>query len=50
MLIVPLWVLEFVPEQKFRLVIITVFMALFLGLVSAVTVAKPFESLAATAA
>jgi hypothetical protein len=33
MLVAPLWILEFEPEQIYRLGIITAFMALFLGLV-----------------
>lgn len=50
MLILPLWVLAFVNRTTYRLAIITTFLALFLCLVSFATVAKPFESLGATAA
>lgn len=50
MLIAPLWVLMFVGNQIKRLAIITAFIIVFLLLISTVTVAKPFESLAATAA
>jgi hypothetical protein len=50
MLILPLWVLAFVERTTYRLAIITTFLALFLCLVSFATVAKPFESLGATAA
>jgi len=50
MLLVPLWILEFVVNEVHRLAIISGFMALFLFLVSSVTVAKAFETLAATAA
>lgn len=50
MLIVPLWILAFVHEQTRRLGIITAFVMAFLMLMSFATLAKPFESLAATAA
>jgi hypothetical protein len=50
MLILPLWVLAFVDRTTYRLAIITTFLALFLCMVSFATVAKPFESLGATAA
>ena len=50
MIVAPLWWLLFVDSKTHQLAIITCFIALFLGLISSVTVAKPFESLAATAA
>ena len=50
MLIAPLWILAFVHGTIDRLGIITLFIVLFLVLLSFTTVAKPFESLAATAA
>jgi hypothetical protein len=50
MLIAPLWILLYVESPARQLGIITGFIALFLGLIQSVTVAKPFESLAATAA
>jgi hypothetical protein len=50
MLIAPLWWLMFVRKPLYQLAIITGFIVLFLSLISSVTVARPFESLAATAA
>jgi uncharacterized membrane protein len=50
MLVAPLWWLLFVDNKTIQLAIITCFITLFLSLISSVTVAKPFESLAATAA
>ncbi|KAI9790794.1 MAG: hypothetical protein M1816_004752 [Peltula sp. TS41687] len=50
MLIGPLWWLEFEKKEKARLGIVTGFSCLFLVLLSFVTNAKPFESLAAAAA
>jgi hypothetical protein len=50
MLIAPLWILMYVQSNAKQLGIITGFIALFLALVQSVTIAKPFESLAATAA
>ncbi|KDN65471.1 hypothetical protein CSUB01_05517 [Colletotrichum sublineola] len=50
MLVAPLWILVFVSGELERLGIITAFVALFLALVSTVTIAKPFDTLAATAA
>lgn len=50
MLVVPLWILAFVHEQTRRLGVITAFVMAFLALISFATLAKPFESLAATAA
>lgn len=50
MLIAPLWILHFVQGSVHRLGIITVFIVLFLILLSGTTVAKPFESLAGAAA
>lgn len=54
MLIAPLWVLQYFyteqPDMKTRLEIITGFLIGFTFLLSIVTVARPFEVLAATAA
>ena len=50
MLAVPLWILYFVTSQTKQLIVITIFIGAFLALVQAVSVARPFETLAATAA
>lgn len=50
MLIAPLWILSYVGPSQARLGIITAFIVLFLALIQSVTIAKPFETLAATAA
>ncbi|EXJ60198.1 hypothetical protein A1O7_04350 [Cladophialophora yegresii CBS 114405] len=50
MLVTPLWILMFVDQPIQQLGVITGFIVLFLGLIQSVTVARPFESLAATAA
>ena len=50
MLISPLWILQYASRITDRLGVITIFIVLFLGLLSFTTVAKPFESLAAAAA
>ncbi|KAF2470794.1 uncharacterized protein BDR25DRAFT_369291 [Lindgomyces ingoldianus] len=50
MLIVPLWLLAFVGKTVNRLAIITAFLVCFLSLVTFTTIARPFESLGATAA
>jgi hypothetical protein len=50
LLIAPLWILLYVQSPARQLAIITGFIALFLGLIQSVGIAKPFESLAATAA
>lgn len=50
MLITPLWILFYTPSTKYQLVVITIFITLFLGSVQSFTVARPFETLAATAA
>jgi hypothetical protein len=50
MLIAPLWILGSVAPAKERLAIITVFLTVFLCLVTFTTAAKPFESLGAAAA
>ncbi|KAN0089020.1 hypothetical protein V8E51_019280 [Hyaloscypha variabilis] len=50
MLIAPLWILNFVDGPVTSLAIITSFIVLFMCLVSFASVAKPFESLGATAA
>ncbi|CZR63284.1 uncharacterized protein PAC_13181 [Phialocephala subalpina] len=50
MLVVPLWILEFVTDEVVRLGVITTFVVLFLVVVVTISGAKPYESLAATAA
>lgn len=50
MLIAPLWILKYVASTDVRLEIITAFIVVFLGLIQSVTIAKPFETLAAAAA
>ena len=50
MLIAPLWILAFLGGLVQRLGVISVFIVLFVALISVTTVAKPFESLAAAAA
>jgi hypothetical protein len=50
MLAAPLWILFYIPSRQIQLAIITGFIAVFLGMVQSVTIARPFESLAATAA
>jgi hypothetical protein len=50
MIVSPLWILEFVHGSIKRLGIITMYIVLFITLLSVTTVAKPFESLAAAAA
>jgi thiol:disulfide interchange protein len=50
MLVAPLWILGSVAPAKERLAIITVFLTVFLCLVTFTTAAKPFESLGAAAA
>lgn len=50
MLLVPMWILNAVNNNNIKLAVITAFVVVFLGLVSYATVAKPFETLAATAA
>lgn len=50
MLIAPLWILAFLGGLVPRLGVISAFIVLFVALISATTVAKPFESLAAAAA
>ncbi|KAL3429401.1 hypothetical protein BDV09DRAFT_44289 [Aspergillus tetrazonus] len=50
MIITPIWILAFTKPMVLRLTFITVFILLFLALVSFGTNAKPYESLAATAA
>jgi hypothetical protein len=49
MLVTPLWWLMFVESKIKQLGVITGFIVLFLVLISSVTVAKPFETLAGTA-
>ncbi|PMD50082.1 uncharacterized protein K444DRAFT_604537 [Hyaloscypha bicolor E] len=50
MLIAPMWILWSLKDANVKLGTITACMLFFLGLVSYTTVAKPFETLAATAA
>lgn len=50
MLIAPIWILAYTHPVAAKLVMITAFILLFLALVSFGINAKPFESLAATAA
>jgi hypothetical protein len=50
MLIMPMWILQALQSNIAKLGTITAFVVMFLGMVSSVTVAKPFETLAATAA
>ena len=50
MLLGPMWWLEFVSDSKKRLLIITVFLTIFMGLMSTATVNRPFEVVAASAA
>jgi hypothetical protein len=49
MLVTPIWVLNSL-ELRSRLVVITVFIVVFLLVMSFAMVAKPFEALGATAA
>lgn len=49
MLIGPLWLLNNYADQRTRLQIISGCLVVFSGLLSIVTVARPFETLAATA-
>lgn len=50
MLIVPIWALAYVSRQALRLGLITAFIALFVIVVSAITAARPIETLAGAAA
>jgi hypothetical protein len=50
MLLGPMWWLEFVSNSKTRLLIITLFLTLFMALMSTATVNRPFEVVAASAA
>lgn len=50
MLIAPLWILMSLDDPKTKLAVITVFISVFLLILSFAMVAKPFEALAATAA
>ncbi|KAF2416911.1 hypothetical protein EJ08DRAFT_97865 [Tothia fuscella] len=50
MLIAPLWILNIVHPQHWKLGVITIFVVVFLAVLSFVTEAKPFENLAATVA
>jgi hypothetical protein len=50
MLIAPLWVLSVVKRPHVKLTVITVFLVVFLTVLSFATRAQPFEILATTAA
>ncbi|KAK1521062.1 hypothetical protein CABS01_05567 [Colletotrichum abscissum] len=50
MLITPIWILQALTELKPKLAVITVFIFVFLLVLSLAMVAKPFEALGATAA
>lgn len=50
MLLTPMWILQALHNDNAKLAVITAFVVVFLGLVAYATVAKPFETLAATAA
>lgn len=50
LLVIPLWILLYVSSKQNQLIVITVFIAFFLTIIQSVSVARPFESLAATAA
>ncbi len=50
MIVGPLWWLQNLAAQKARLAVITGFLVVFTFLLSILTVARPFEVLAATAA
>jgi len=49
MILAPIWILSFVDPKVVKLGIITVFIVVFLGMVSYATTSSPGESLAATA-
>lgn len=49
MLVAPLWILQAIHVFQGRLVVITVFILVFLSILTWSTVGKPFEVLAATA-
>ncbi|KAF2705066.1 hypothetical protein K504DRAFT_506536 [Pleomassaria siparia CBS 279.74] len=50
MLLGPLWLLEFVPGSKKRLLTITIFITVFMALMSTATINRPFEVVASSAA
>jgi hypothetical protein len=50
MLVVPLWILQFLGDDVVKLGVITAFIILFLIVVATISEAKPYKSLAATAA
>jgi hypothetical protein len=50
MILAPIWILSFVNPKVVKLGVITVFIVVFLGVVSYATTSSPGESLAATAA
>jgi hypothetical protein len=49
MLIAPLWILAFVEDVTKKLAVITAFTIVLVGILTAATLAKPFETLAVTA-
>lgn len=49
MFVVPLWILQTIHEFQERLIVITVFIFVFLTVLTSSTLGKPFEILAATA-
>jgi hypothetical protein len=49
MILAPIWILSFVNPKVVKLGVITVFIVVFLGMVSYATTSSPGESLAATA-
>jgi hypothetical protein len=50
LLITPIWILQAMDSLKLKLAVITVFVTVFLLILSFAMVAKPFEALGATAA
>lgn len=50
MIIAPLWILEYLTTDEQKLSTITAFIVAFVGMLSTVTVSRPFEILGATAA
>lgn len=50
LLIVPIWILETLENLKVKLGVITIFVFVFLVILSSAIATKPFEALGATAA
>ncbi len=50
MLITPIWILQAIERLQMKLVVITIFLFVFLIVLSFAMVTKPFEALGATAA